>query len=133
MFLHSDRLLSNKIDDIDAYEWMMRAREIINYKSSSFLEPECLDIWKFFSDCVDDNSLVDELEILENDEYIRCFQEEFAVLAIPIKRMKQTILEMANAGLLTRLAHDREEFVKSVVDYDHRSISVLLSIFSHSL
>ena len=47
--------------------------------------------------------------------------------------MKQTILEMANAGLLTRLAHAREEFVKSVVDYDHRSISVLSVIFSHSL
>ena len=73
------------------------------------------------------------MKILENDEYIRCFQEKFAVLAIPIKRMKQTILEMANAGLLTRLAHAREEFVKSVVDYDHRSISVLSVIFSHSL
>lgn len=133
MFSHSDRLLSNKIDDIDAYEWMMRAREIVNYKSSSFLEPGCLDIWQFFSDCVDDNSLVDELEKLENDEYVRCFQEEFAVLAIPIKRMKQTILEMANAGLLAQLAHDREEFVKSVIDYDHRSISVLSAIFSHSL
>lgn len=133
VFSHSDRLLSNRIDDIDVYEWMMKAREIVNYKSSSFLEPGCLDIWQFFSSCVDDNSLVEELEKLENDEYIRCFQEEFAVLAIPIKRLQQTISEMADAGLLTQLSRDREEFLKSVINYDQNSLSMLSTIFSHDL
>lgn len=133
VFSLSDRLLSNKIDDIDVYEWMMKAREIVNYKSISFLEPACLDIWQFFSDCVDDNSLAEELKKLEDDEYIRCFQEEFAILAIPIKRMQQTISEMADVGLLAQLSHDREEFVKSVINYDQRSLSMLSAIFYPNL
>ena len=132
MYSFSDRLLSNKIDDIDVYEWMMRAREIVNYRSVSFLEPSCLDIWEFYSNCIDDNSLAEELENLEADDYIRCFQEEFAVVAIPIKRLQQTISDMANAGLLGQLTLDRESFARSVLDYDRRSLSILSDIFGHT-
>lgn len=89
IFSYSDRLLSNKIDDIDVYEWMMNVREIVNYRSNAFLEPDCLEIWEFFANCVDTFTLVEELKRLEDDNYIRCFQEEFAVVAIPIKRMQQ--------------------------------------------
>lgn len=127
----SDRLLSNKIDDLDAYQWMMNAREIVNYRSVSFLEPGYLDIWDFFSTCVDDGTLVDELKRLEDDSYIKCFQEEYAVVAIPIKRMQETISDMATSGLLTQLAHDREMFAKSVLNYDHRSLSILADVFQH--
>ena len=131
IFSISDRLLSNKIDDLDAYQWMMNAREIVNYRSVSFLEPGCLDIWDFFSTCVDDGTLVDELKRLEDDSYIKCFQEEYAVVAIPIKRMQETISDMATSGLLTQLAHDREMFAKSVLNYDHRSLSILADVFQH--
>ncbi len=131
IFSASDRLLSNKIEDIDAYEWMMNAREIVNYRSVSFLEPNCLDIWNFFSSCVDDGTLVVELKNLEDDNYIKCFQEEYAVVAIPIKRMQQTISDMATAGLLTQLTQDREIFAKTVIGYDDRSLSILSDIFQH--
>lgn len=129
-FSVADPLLSNKIGDYDAYEWMMNAREIVNYRSRSFLEPGCLDIWEFFSDCVDDGTLVSELANLETDPYVKCFQEEYAVVAIPIKRVQQTIADMAAEGLLTQLTQDREAFARSVLDYDHRSLSILSSIFT---
>ena len=125
----SDRLLSNRIDDSDAYQWMMNAREIVNYRSVSFLEPDCLEIWDFFSSCVDDGTLVDELKNLEDDSYVKCFQEEYAVIAIPIKRMKETIADMATSGLLAQLTHDREMFAKTVLNYDRRSLSILTDIF----
>lgn len=129
-FTLSDRLLSNKIEDDDAYEWMMDAREIVNYRSVSFSEPNCLDIWDYFSHCVDDGKLGDALEELENDPYIMCFQEEYAVVAIPIKRMQQTIEDMAISGILQNLSEDRTMFAKSVIGYDERSLSFLTQIFS---
>ena len=129
----ADRLLSNKIEDYDAYKWMMNAREIVNYRSVSFLEPNCLDIWDFFSTCVDDGTLATELKKLEDDNYVKCFQEEFAVVAIPIMRMKETIADMASGGLLTRLTNDRETFAKTVLNYVHRSLSILSDIFRHCL
>lgn len=133
IFSMADRLLSNKIEDYDAYQWMMNAREIVNYRSVSFLEPNCLDIWDFFSTCVDDGTLATELKKLEDDNYVKCFQEEFAVVAIPIMRMKETIADMASGGLLTRLTHDRETFAKTVLNYDHRSLSILSDIFRHGV
>lgn len=129
-FSVADPLLSNKIGDYDTYQWMMNAREIVNYRSRSFLEPGCLDIWEFFSDCVDDGTLVSELASLEADPYIKCFQEEYAVVAIPIKRIQQTIADMAAEGLLTQLTQDREAFARSVLNYDQRSLSILSSIFT---
>lgn len=128
-FAFADRLLSNKIGDFDAYEWMMNAREIVNYRSRSFLEPSCLDIWKYFSACVDDGTLVTELANLENDPYVKCFQEEYAVVAIPIKRIQQTIADLASEGLLTQFTQDRETFARTVLDYDQRSMSILSGIF----
>lgn len=128
-FGFADRLLSNKIGDIDAYEWMMNAREIVNYRSRSFLEPRCLDIWDYFSTCVDDRTLVTELLNLENDPYVKCFQEEYAIVAIPIKRVQQTIADLASEGILEQFAQDRENFTRTVLHYDQRSMSILSDIF----
>ena len=128
-FGFADRLLSNKIGDIDAYEWMMNAREIVNYRSRSFLEPRCLDIWDYFSTCVDDRTLVTELLNLENDPYVKCFQEEYAIVAIPIKRVQQTIADLASEGILEQFAQDREVFTRTVLHYDQRSMSILSDIF----
>ena len=125
----ADRLLSNKLVDVDAYEWMMHAREIVNYRSRSFLEPDCLDIWDYFSTCVDDGTIVTELSNLENDPYVKCFQEEYAIVAIPIKRVQQTIADLAAAGLLAQFTHDRESFARTVLNYDQRSMSILSGVF----
>lgn len=129
-FGFSDLLLSNKIEDDDAYQWMMNVREIINYRSASFSEPDCLEIWDCFSSCVDDGTLPSILEKLENDPYVMCFQEEYAVVAIPIKRMQQTIRDMLTSGILHNLSIDRTLFVKSVIRYDERALSILADIFS---
>lgn len=128
-FGFADRLLSNKIGDFDAYEWMMNAREIVNYRSRSFLEPNYLEIWEYFSTCVDDGTLVAELENLESDPYVKCFQEEYAIVAIPIKRVQQTIADLSSEGLLTQFTQDRESFARTVLGYDQRSMSILSDIF----
>lgn len=130
VFNISDRLLSNKIEDDDAYEWMMNAREIVNYRSASFSEPDCLDIWEYFSHCIDEGNLSDTLNSLKDDPYIMCFQEEYAVVAIPIKRLQQTITDMLSSGILQNLSTDRALFAKSILGYDERSLSILSEIFS---
>lgn len=129
IFLRSDKLLSNKIEDRDAYEWMMNAREIVHYKSSAFLEPGCFEIWEYFFQAISDGTLADVLLQLENDPYIKCFQEEFAIVAIPIKCMQQTIADMERSGLLANITEERGEFAKSVIGYDERSLLILSQVF----
>ena len=130
LFNLSDLLLSNKIDELDAYEWMKNAREIVNYRSRSFLEPECLDIWDHFSQCVDDGTIFSELQELEDDDYTKCFQEEYAVVGIPIKRMQQTIADMADAGFLHLLDHNRDEYARGFVNNNGQPISILSAVFT---
>jgi len=125
----TDLLLANHIGDSDVYEWMHDIRNIVNYRSSSFQEPQYLDIWKSFVPMLDNGTLPIFLDLLENDEYILCFQEEFAVIGIPIKRLKQTIEDMAIHSLLQNLASDKEVFVKNVIGYDDRSLTILRQIF----
>lgn len=101
VFAGTDILLTNLIDDVDVYQWMENIRDIVNYREVGFEEPECLDIWEKYKEAIEANSLPDLLELLINDsQYIYCFQEEYAVVAIPIKRMQQTITDLANNGLL---------------------------------
>ncbi len=129
LFSLSDQLLSNNIGTIDAYQWIMEAREIVNYRNSSFEEPDCLEIWDLFSECVDNGSFVQLLKQLEEDAYIMCFQEEYAIVAIPIKRMQQTINDLADSGLLSKLPKDKETFARIVIGYDNRELSILRQIF----
>lgn len=125
VFVGTDILLTNLIDDVDVYQWMENVRDIVNYREVGFEEPECLDIWKKYKESIEANSLSDLLELLINDsQYIYCFQEEYAVVAIPIKRMQQTIADLANNGWLPLIAAERIEYVDSIIKGRERNISI---------
>jgi hypothetical protein len=129
LFGQSDRLLSNHIEDDDVYQWMMNAREIVNYRSAAFSEPECLEIWDYFSQSIDEGNFTDILEQLENDPYVMCFQEEYAVVAIPIKRLQQTILDLLNANLLSNFSEERLGVIKKIIQYEERNLHIIPEIF----
>lgn len=128
LFERADRLLANKIDDVDAYQWMMQMREIVNYRSSVFKEPDCLQMWEYIRQYINEGKFEEILKTLENDNYIMCFQEEYAVLAIPIKRLQETINDMIDAQLLDDFSPDKLEFVKETVQYDEVELDFLLGI-----
>lgn len=129
IFEGTDKLLSNQIEDVDVYQWMENARDIINYREVCFEDPECIDIWNNFFQALENDKLSELLEELQNDdEYIYCFQEEYAIVAIPIKRMQQTIAELADNGLLSRVEPERIQYVDEIIKSDVRNISILNSL-----
>ncbi|MCG4692624.1 hypothetical protein L0P78_06240 [Coprococcus eutactus] len=129
LFGQSDILLSNNIEGQDAYQWMMNAREIVNYRSAVFSEPDCLDIWEYFSQSIDEGNFTNVLEQLENDQYVMCFQEEYAVIAVPIKRLQQTISDLLNANLLSDFSEERLGVIKKVIGYEERNLHIMSQIF----
>ena len=58
-----------------------------------------------------------------------CFQEEYAVIAIPIKRLQQTISDMLNASLLSDFSEERLRFIKNVIGYEERNLHIIPQIF----
>lgn len=125
VFGGTDTLLTNTIDDIDVYQWMEDVRDIVNYRAVSFEDPNCLDVWCKYKEALEANKLSDLLEQLINDtQYIYCFQEEYAIVAIPIKRMQQTIADLANNGLLSDVTDDRKNYANSIINGRKRNISI---------
>jgi len=129
VFSGTDILLTNTIDDTDVYQWMEDIRDIVNYRAVSFEDPECLDVWFKYKEALESNKLSDLLEQLINDtQYIYCFQEEYAVVAIPIKRMQQTIADLADNGLLSTVTDDRKSYANNIINGRGRSISIFNSL-----
>lgn len=128
IFSSSDTLLTNRIDDTDVYAWMMDAREIVNYRSASFKEPECLEFWDHYNECRLNGSLRSEFSRLKDDMYILCFQKEFAIVAIPIKRLIETINDIKQSGLISQIVTPRFFYPYSILKSTH-SYSILQEIF----
>lgn len=82
----SDILLSQSIDTTNAYDWLMNKREQIHYRERQFNEPKHSEFWELIADQINKGNLKKILNDYIQDKFVLCFQEEHAVLAIPIKR-----------------------------------------------
>ncbi len=99
VFLSADILLSNQIDGKDAYEWMKDVREIVNYRSEIFAEPNAFSIWDKYIDEVKDETFLNRLKVIYNDPLcVYCFQEDYAILAIPLIRLRESFDDITRQG-----------------------------------
>lgn len=67
-------------------------------------------------------------QLINDSQYIYCFQEEYAVVAIPIKRMQQTIADLANNSLLPFIPNDRKNYANSLINSAKRNISIFSTL-----
>ena len=85
----------------------------------------CFVIWSEFDDSLNKGKLVDLLSDIQNDrESIFCFQEEYAVVAIPVKRMQETVADLHSAGLLERVSNERKEYLETIIKGTSRGINI---------
>lgn len=94
LFINSDILLSNKINEKSSYLWLMEKREQINYRERRFNEPNCSDFWEYISQSVQNKTFSSLITKYIDDKFIYCFQEEHAPIAIPIKRAILTFRDL---------------------------------------
>ena len=94
LFSDIDILLTNQIENLTTYEWLMDKREYVHYRIRKFSEP---GDYKCFTYYLSKNfkSNYKELIIEEiEDDFINCFQPETGLLAIPVKRLMATFKEI---------------------------------------
>lgn len=105
LFSNSDILLSQEIEGLTSYNWLMKKREQVNYQEREFKEPFRPD----FLDYIDKRVIAGEFqmvidEIINDSRYILPFQSEYAPLAIPYKRAmltRQSFIDNGIANVLT--------------------------------
>lgn len=127
IFSDSDYLSTNTIDGDNSYEWMKQVREVVNYRSRAFEEPYCLSFWDYYDSCINDGTFIKEiLGLMEDDT--KCFQSDFAIIAVPIKRYQLTKMDY-DLHPIFKLSEGRSIHIKREMS----SIPGLLHIFSDLL
>lgn len=119
LFSGSDLLLSQEIDGVSAYEWLMKKREQVNYQERYFNDPNGSDFITYIANEVNEGNFVKLIQDIVSDSFIITFQNEFAPLAIPIKR-----------GILTKSNFDNNGFD---LGYTENQINHLKTFSSYNL
>lgn len=121
----ADTLLTNKIDGLNVYEWLEELREITNYREVCFLDPQCINTWSVFEDALNLGKLTELLTKLQEDNnYVFCFLEDYASVAIPIKRLQQTIKDLVDNGLLNKFTEERKDHLENIIRGRERNINM---------
>lgn len=119
-----DILLDNSVDDIETYVWMMRAREMIQYKQRSFEEPSLSAFFQNYNE----KSLGEWIDIYLNDDVpVFCFNSEHACLAIPLKRAMLSHQDML--GRHKDMTNAQKLVLKTLLGSLVKERSTLRSIF----
>lgn len=116
LFSGTDILLSQNISGLNAYEWLMKKREQINYQERYFNEPNSPAFLSFIDNQIKAGNFGQIIKDIVEDSYIKTFQPEYATLAIPIKRAILTRQNFANNTGTLFISKDKEVFVKELLD-----------------
>ena len=115
IFSGSDVLISNLVDGLPPFSWMMDLRNIANYRVARFPDPEFpLDVTakiglvdaSALEKIIDDN-IVDSANIL-------LFQPEYAWIAIPMKQLLAGYADLALRGQSIALPVDQYEHTERI-------------------
>lgn len=113
----NDYLLSNNIGDEDAFSWLKNVREIINYRSRKFYEPGFLDIYKKFSK----EDALGKIDLLYNDSTGLLFQEEYAIIGIPVEIIKK-LKSVESIKFKNAFTREQNEYIDQLIVTDGKEI-----------
>ena len=122
---NSDILLSQPIDTTNAYDWLMNRREQINYRERTFNEPSHSEFWKYIASQIDKGNLEKLIRDYIQDPFLLCFQEENAVLAIPIKRAILTKEKLDNEGIYIAFTNEQRKLLLDLLPVKIQELVIL--------
>lgn len=116
MFENSDKLQSNTIEGENPYLWLMEKRNRTHYREREFHDPFCANFLRLIAEHVDKGSLYKLLSsYVEDPDFIYCFQEDHACLALPIKRSLLTRKDLADSKIVLNLAAEKLLLLKELL------------------
>lgn len=129
-FWKTDYYSSNRIEDMNSYEWMLDLREHINYRVSSFYEPDLYYIFKDIDKYISENELnillEKYLDIKEKGLYI--FSPEHAFLAIPLNKFSNLLDIYKSKWITNILSEEKYLFLSKYITWCDILIKLLGSI-----
>jgi len=116
LYKSTDSLQSNTIEGLNPYLWLMEKREHINYRVNAFQEPGCYDFWEI----AHEQRSVEEFKALIHryliDEvFIYCFQEDHAILALPMLNALKTRKLLASNSITRPLLSEQADYLRKLL------------------
>lgn len=113
-FYPSHKLNTNTIDSINIFEWAMQCRELVNYRNSSFIEPDYgYDaIPGTLSDADHINYLIKQY--LNDEYYTYCFDREHSLLSTASVLIFEAIQKFRNSNI-PFLTQERQLVFKQLI------------------
>ena len=115
---NSYSLLSQNIEGINCFEWIMNKRDQINYREREFHDPGCSNFWEIIESQVKAGRFKDLLKKYILDNFIICFQEEHSILAIPIKQALLTKSKVDDEGITLSFSKVQRDFLLNLIPYN---------------
>lgn len=115
LYQNIDRLLSNNIGGINAYQWMMKKRGEVNYKDMEFHDPNAPVFWEKIKDEINKTNIKKLIEnIVKDEDWIYCFQDEYAMLGVPTKRIILTVEEMKKQSVEINILDSKIKLINNL-------------------
>lgn len=107
-FQAQDIMLTNNIEGLNIYDWLMEMRNQINYRERSFHEPD----FKYFPlKIFNQNMIKDTINTyFMDDDLAYCFNEDHATVAAPIKIL-QLVSNVYYEKTNLRLSKERSDLI----------------------
>lgn len=116
-FTGTDTLLTQNIEGLNPYEWLMEKREQVNYRERIFNEPNSPEFLAFIDSEVMAGNIKELIADIFADPFIKAFQKEYAPLAVPIKRAILTRQSFDNSGIAFNISEDKLNYVKDLISH----------------
>ncbi|MEH0874558.1 hypothetical protein QM999_07475 [Pectobacterium cacticida] len=133
-FSDNELLNTNTIDGINIFEWIMTCRELVNYRVSSFIEPEFG--YELLPLIRSNSQEYDNLagNYLENELFIYCFDKKHTVYATPLVLIKRASDIFKQKSLLDVFESKKYAVLSDIImNMGLRKSAVMNDIFSYSL
>lgn len=93
------KLNTNTIESINIFEWAMQCRELVNYRNSSFIEPDYG--YNAMPGALSDANHIDHLirEYLSDEYYTYCFDMEHSLFSTSSVLISEVINEFRGKGI----------------------------------
>lgn len=114
IYKNSDMLLSNNINNMSVYQWMMKKREEVNYRDLDFHDPSAPDFWSEVNNEIEQYGIKAVVDKMVNDSWLYCFQDEYAILGIPTKRIILTVDEICRKGIQLDISEEKKQLIDSM-------------------
>ena len=89
----------------------MKKREEVNYKDLDFHDPSAPDFWSELNNEIEIYGIRTTIDKMVNDNWLYCFQDEYAILGIPTKRIILTVNEIHRQGRQLEILEEKKQLI----------------------